>query len=198
MKFTRVVSFLVTVVSTSVLVVATPVETLSGSDISGLCRGCNPGRQVLSLVKKLQADTRATLALLENCRTTGCNTTDLFVELAAKVDQCNNAAVTLEVDDTNLDSKTKVQVSEIVTRIILDVSTGCSKFQDVNIEDFVYVSLCSKIDVALKELCITLDLLIKGCLGLISSICLPKSALLLAANFKACLSIFTNLSLGLA
>lgn len=50
-----------------------------------------------------------------------------------------------------------------------DVSTGCSKFQNVKVDGFVYADLCAKIDLALKGLCVTLDGLLKGCLKLISA-----------------------------
>ncbi|KAG8691884.1 hypothetical protein FRC11_006465 [Ceratobasidium sp. 423] len=192
MKFTRLVSLFTTVMSASVLVLAAHIATSHRSDITDRCGGCNAGEKALLFVNELEADVRSTLALLDNCRTTGSNPTDLFVELASKVDQCNSAVAAFGVGGTGPDSKMAAQVSDTAAKIILDISTGCSKFQNVKIDGFDYAKLSSKIDMALKGFCIALDGLIKGCIRRISSICLPKSSLLSAANFKACLAVFGN------
>ncbi|CAE6520002.1 unnamed protein product [Rhizoctonia solani] len=194
MKFTRLVSLFTTVMSASVLVLAASVVTVHRGDITDLCGGRDAGEQALSLVNRLQADVRSTLASLDKCRVAGSNPTDLFNELASKVTQCNGAMAAIGVDGTDADRKTaaQVQVSDIAAKMILDIGTGCSKFQDVKIDGFDYMKLSSKIDEALKGFCVTLDGLIKGCLRLISSICMPKSLLLSAANFKGCLATFAN------
>ncbi|KDN51601.1 hypothetical protein RSAG8_00146, partial [Rhizoctonia solani AG-8 WAC10335] len=179
MRFTRFVSLLATIAFASVFVAASPAAF-----------GCNSGEQVLKLVKNLHDEVRETLMSLDNCYTSGSNPTDIFTQLASKVDRSNSAMAAAGVDGTDLDPKTavQVQVSDITAKMILDISTGCSKFQKVEIKDFDYAALSSKIDMALKGLCIGLDELIDGCLSLISSICLPNSMLLWAANMKHCLS----------
>ncbi|CAE6427229.1 hypothetical protein ACGC1H_004614 [Rhizoctonia solani] len=196
MKFTHLVSFFVTVASASVLVAATPVITLSRSDITGRCSGCNSGEQALLLVKGLEAEVHETLASLDNYRATASNPADLFTHLTSKVDQCNSAMVAVEVSSVDVDPKSAIQaqVADITANMILDISDKCSKFRDVNIKDFDYAALSYKLDMALKELCVALDGSMKGSLDLISSICLPKSMLLWAANMKKCLAILaTNL-----
>ncbi|CAE6462988.1 unnamed protein product [Rhizoctonia solani] len=195
MKFTRLVSFVAAIVSASVLVAAAPVP--SAPPRNDYCSGCNYGERALSLVTTLQVEVSKTLILLDDCRNAGSNPTDLFIHLAAKVDECNSAVAAVGVDDLELVASVRAQVSNIAAKIILDISTGCSKFQDVKIENFNYVALSAKIDVALKGLCISLDVLIQGFVKLVSSICLPNAVLLVAANLRACLSIFANISLTL-
>ncbi|KAJ1310094.1 hypothetical protein OPQ81_006841 [Rhizoctonia solani] len=141
MKFTHFVPLLATVVFATVLVAAAPVPTLNRSHITGRCSGCHSGEQALSLVSKLQADVHDALALLDNRHATGSNPADLFIELATKIDQCNSAAAAAKVDGANLDSKMAVQVSDITAKIILDISTGCSKFRNVKIDGLPQVDL---------------------------------------------------------
>ncbi|KAH7340567.1 hypothetical protein B0J17DRAFT_324838 [Rhizoctonia solani] len=195
MKFTRLVSFVAAIVSTSVLVAATPVPSPPPS--YDHCSGCNYGEQTLSLVTKLQVEVSKTLILLDDCHNTGSDPTDLFIQLATNVDQCNSAVAAVGVDGSNPDVKAsiQIQVSDIAAEIILDISTGCSKFQNVKIENFNYIALSAKIDATLKGLCVSLNVLIQGFIKHVSSICLPKTAILLAANLKACLSILANFSL---
>ncbi|EUC67341.1 transmembrane protein, putative, partial [Rhizoctonia solani AG-3 Rhs1AP] len=198
MKFTGLVSFFVTVASVSVLVAATPVATLSRSDITGRCSGCDSTSElVIQLVDKLHSDVSNTLALLDNYRATGSNPTELFTRLTSQVNQCNNAMSAVGVNSVDVDPKSMIQnqVSTITGNMILDMSAGCSKFRNVNIKDFDYAALSSKLDMALKELCVALEESMEGSLALISAMCLPKSMLLWEANMARCLTTFTTITL---
>ncbi|KAG8686714.1 hypothetical protein FRC09_013957 [Ceratobasidium sp. 395] len=193
MQLTRIFALVGFVLSAG-MAAAAPI---SHSDaVAARCsNGCTSGTDVLGLVTDLQADVSVTLALLEKCKATGANPTDLFVKLTTLVDTCNKAVAAVEVDTAGKYNGVKTQVSDITSKIILDVSTGCSKFKDTKIEGFAYLSLCTKIDLALKGLCVTLNGLISGCLKLISTACLVKSVLLSTVNFKLCLSLFTSFRL---
>ncbi|QRW00509.1 hypothetical protein RhiJN_28527 [Ceratobasidium sp. AG-Ba] len=193
MQFTRIFT-LVGLVLSAVLVAAAPVPS-SNAVTSPCSTGCTSGTNVLGLLTSLRTDVNVTLSLLDKCKATGANPTDLFVKLAALVETCKNAVATVEADTTGVYNGVKVQVSNIAAQIVLDVSTGCGKFKNVKLDGFVYLDLCAKIDLALKGLCVTLNGLISGCLQLISTICLTKSVLLSTVNFKFCLSLFTSLRL---
>ncbi|KAG9127050.1 hypothetical protein FRC07_000886 [Ceratobasidium sp. 392] len=193
MHFTRIFTFVGFVLSAG-FAAAVPVR--HSNAVAARCSsGCTSGTNVLGLVTSLQADVAVTLSLLDKCKATGANPNELFVKLATLVETCNQAVAAVEVDTTGAYNGVKTQVSNIAAKIVLDVSTGCSKFQNVKLDGFVYLDLCAKIDLALKGLCVTLNGLISGCLKLISTLCLVKSVLLSTVNFKLCLSLFTSLRL---
>ncbi|KAG9096033.1 hypothetical protein FRC06_009157 [Ceratobasidium sp. 370] len=166
MQLTRIFA-LVGVVLSAGLAAAAPISH-SNAVVARCSSGCTSGTQILDLVVDLQVEVKTTLSLLDKCKATGANPTDLFVKLATLVDTCNQAVAVVEVDTTGVYNGIKAQVSDIVAKIVLDIGTGCGKFQNVKIDGFVYLELCAKIDLALKGLCVTLDVLISGCLKLIS------------------------------
>ncbi|KAG8694813.1 hypothetical protein FRC08_008246 [Ceratobasidium sp. 394] len=195
MQFIRIFA-LVGIVLSAGLAVAAPVSHPNA--VAPRCSdGCTSGTKLLGLVTNLQADVKTTLSLLAETKATGANPTDLFVKLATLVDTCTETVAVVEVDTTGVYNGVKAQVSNIAAKIILDISTGCSKFQNVKIEGFAYLDLCTKIDLALKGLCVAMNALISGCLQLISVLCLAKSTLLAIVNFKFCLGLFAGLKLSL-
>ncbi|KAG8746566.1 hypothetical protein FRC10_004418 [Ceratobasidium sp. 414] len=190
MQFTRIFGLVAIVLSA--LAAAAPVP--HSNAVAARCTGdCTS--DVLGLVLHLQADVQATLSLLDECKATNANPTDLFVKLAVLVETATQAVAIVKVDTIGIYSSVEVQISNIVAKIILDIGTGCSKFQNVKIDGFVYLALCAKIDLALKGLCIALNVLISGSLQLIAVLCLVKSALLSVVNFKLCLTLFASLGL---
>ncbi|KAF8610427.1 hypothetical protein BDV93DRAFT_568477 [Ceratobasidium sp. AG-I] len=196
MQFNRILALVGFVLSAGMLASAAPTAVSNGF-VARCSSGCTSGTSVLELVTDLKAKVDITLSKLDTCKQTGSNPTGLFVELAVLVEKCKQTVAAVEVDTTGAYNGVKADVSNIVAKIILDVSTGCGKFQNVKLDGFLYVDLCAKIDLALKGLCITLNGLISGCLKLISVICLTKSLLLSVVNFKLCLSLFSSLRLAL-